>query len=444
MGNDSSKIDFDYILKRYLPDQNEKRFKEQLSEEIIREVNRKLKEDGIDGDSILVGSQSRGTELRNSDLDIFIRFSKAYSKEEMEKIGVNIGFDVLPDGVAKYAEHPYVSGKLQGVKIDIVPCYKVEMNSTIISSVDRTPLHTVYMRKVMDEKMRKESVLLKLFMKRQGIYGSELKTSGFSGYVCELIIREFKTFENFIEHVSSLRGRLIIGSREMTGRFNSPVVIIDPVDEQRNAAAAVNETNLSVLKVASKFYLNNPDQFYFTYDEYVDIEIKKARESYIAILRFERPDIIEDILFPQLDLARKSVINLCTSKGFHYLNSYVTLSSDYMDILIELEEGILAKFEKREGPPAENPNSVSFINKYRDSKMKRRGPYINNERVYFDIYREEVKFTKILRNNLDKLNFGHNINQIKSSMKIIDSWNRIKDEKTYEEFMKFSSPVLPP
>ena len=176
----------------------------------------------------------------------------------------------------------------------------------------------------------------------------------------------------------------------------------------------------------------------------MDIEIKKARESYIAILRFERPDIIEDILFPQLDLARKSVINLCTSKGFHYLNSYVTLSSDYMDILIELEEGILAKFEKREGPPAENPNSVSFINKYRDSKMKRRGPYINNERVYFDIYREEVKFTKILRNNLDKLNFGHNINQIKSSMKIIDSWNRIKDEKTYEEFMKFSSPVLPP
>lgn len=438
-----SKIDFNYIFNRYLPDPREREEKAVISRKIIGRIDERLRQMGIKADSILVGSQSRGTELKNSDLDIFIRFSKEYSKEEIEKIGLNIGFEIIPDGLAKYAEHPYVSGIIDGAKVDIVPCYKVEMNSGIISSVDRTPLHTIYMQKVMSEEMKREAVLLKLFMKRQGIYGSELKTSGFSGYVCELIILEFRSFQKFMEYVSNLRGNLFIGREELTSRFNSPVVIIDPVDEQRNAAAAVNETNLSVLKVASKFYINDPDIFFFTYDEEVNVDLDALEESYIAILRFPRPDIIDDILAPQLELARKNIVNLLISKGFHYINSYTSLNWENMDILIELEDGRLKKFEKREGPPAENSNSISFINKYSKSKLRRRGPYIESGRIYFDIYREETEFKEILIKNIGKLNLGHNINKLKSSMEVIDIWEKIKDQKIYMEYMSYMRPVLP-
>ncbi|MGP6207523.1 CCA tRNA nucleotidyltransferase [Cuniculiplasma sp. SKW3] len=438
-----SKIDFNYVLNRYLPSQREREEKKEISSIIIRRIDDRLQQMEIEADSILVGSQSRGTELKNSDLDIFIRFSKKYSREEIEKIGLNIGFEIIPDGLAKYAEHPYVSGLVNGIKVDIVPCYKVEMNSGIISSVDRTPLHTIYMQKVMSEEMKREAVLLKLFMKRQGIYGSELKTSGFSGYVCELIILEFKSFQKFMEYISNLKGNLIIGREKLTSRFNSPVVIIDPVDEQRNAAAAVNETNLSVLKVASKFYINDPDIFFFTYDQEVNIDFNAIEESYIAILRFPRPDIIDDILAPQLELAKKSIVNLLISKGFHYINSHILLNSENMDILIELEDGKLKKFEKREGPPAENSNSISFINKYSNSKLRRRGPYIESGRIYFDIYREETEFKEILMNNIGKLNLGHNINKLKDSIEIMDVWEKIKDQKSYKEYMSYRRPILP-
>lgn len=444
MGSIKTKVDFEYILNRYLPDDREKEEKRKISRSIIDKINKRLNEMGIDADSILVGSQSRGTELKNSDLDIFIRFSNDYSKEEIEKIGLNMGFEIIPDGMAKYAEHPYVSGKVNGIKVDIVPCYRVEMNNRIISSVDRTPLHTIYMQKAMSEEMKREAILLKLFMKRQGIYGSELKTSGFSGYVCELIILEFRSFQKFMEYVSCLKGNLTIGKENLTRRFNSPVVIIDPVDEQRNAAAAVNETNLSILKVASKFYVTEPSEFFFTYDEDISSDFRISKDSYIAILRFQKPDVIEDILAPQLELTRKSITNFSISKGFHCINSFTLLNSEKMDVLIELEEGKLNPFEKRMGPPAENSNSVSFINKYSRSGLRRRGPYVESGRIYFDIYRDETEFRKILTKNMDRLNFGHNINQLKQKMEIIDQWEKVRKQEIYIEYMKHARPVLPP
>ncbi len=175
---------FEGVISRYLPDPSEIDRKKGIARKLMGNLDSEIRKRGIKADTILVGSIARGTSLKNSDIDIFIRFSSDYSREELERHGLELGFSIFPKAVPRYAEHPYVSSILEDTKVDIVPCYRIEVNSGTISSVDRTPLHTIYMQGKLDESKIKEVVLLKLFLKRQGIYGSELRTEGFSGYVC--------------------------------------------------------------------------------------------------------------------------------------------------------------------------------------------------------------------------------------------------------------------
>ena len=84
----------------------------------------------------------------------------------------------------EYAEHPYVSGKIGKFSLDIVPCYGIENCEKIISAVDRTPLHNEFLVLSNSKKNLSNDVrLLKKFLKGISVYGSDLKTAGFSGYL---------------------------------------------------------------------------------------------------------------------------------------------------------------------------------------------------------------------------------------------------------------------
>ena len=87
----------------------------------------------------------------------------------------------------KYAEHPYINAYIDGVDVDLVPCYKVDSATTIQSAVDRTPFHTRYITDRING-LIDDVLLLKQFTKAGGIYGSDQMTEGFSGYLCELLL----------------------------------------------------------------------------------------------------------------------------------------------------------------------------------------------------------------------------------------------------------------
>ena len=59
---------------------------------------------------------------------------------------VYIGKELLTDTEESYAEHPYIRGYYKDYYIEIVPCYKIEKSSQKLSAVDRTPLHTDYVK----------------------------------------------------------------------------------------------------------------------------------------------------------------------------------------------------------------------------------------------------------------------------------------------------------
>ena len=92
-----------------------------------------------------------------------------------------------------YAEHPYIRGYYKNYKIEIVPCYKIEKASQKLSAVDRTPLHTQFIKENLKENQKKEVRLLKQFLIGIDWYGAEADVEGFSGYLCEILILTFKS-----------------------------------------------------------------------------------------------------------------------------------------------------------------------------------------------------------------------------------------------------------
>jgi tRNA nucleotidyltransferase (CCA-adding enzyme) len=224
-------IDFGPILRKYKPSEEQNRALKQTASEVMGRINAILEQKKIKAKSLLVGSVAKGTNLASGDIDLFVIFSKDYSSRDMERLGLMIGHEVLPEGREKYAEHPYVSGQLGDRKVDIVPCFEIDHGTRIISSVDRTPLHTDFVLKNLNAEGQDQVRLLKLFMKGIGVYGSEIKVSGFSGYVCELLVIKYGSMLKVLEAFALLKGKMRISLEEGDIRdFDAPIVIIDPTD----------------------------------------------------------------------------------------------------------------------------------------------------------------------------------------------------------------------
>ncbi|NPA22345.1 MAG: CCA tRNA nucleotidyltransferase [Candidatus Micrarchaeota archaeon] len=249
---------------------------------IFEEVREKLGED-----LKMYGSVAKGTNLKGDyDLDVF--FETEMGKKEAFEYILEKAKKVFDKVVVRYAEHPYVRIFYKGIWIDIVPLSKKEK-----SAVDRTPYHYRYVVSHLTEEQKDEVRLLKRFLKALGLYGAEIRVGGFSGYATELLIIHYGTFENTIKHMANWKFyKTIIDIEGNRSRdFQEPLVIVDPVDGNRNVAAAVELDTMAKAILYARKYLESPSEEFF-------FEKEKDPEPEFGIL-FSH-DVVEEQLFGQL------------------------------------------------------------------------------------------------------------------------------------------------
>ncbi len=412
-------IDFTAVLDKHKPTESQNNELKAIASSIIVKTEEVVRKLNVKARVLLVGSVAKGTNLASGDLDIFVVFKREYTPKELEKLGLKIGHEVIPDGREKYAEHPYVSGYIGERKIDIVPCFELSPNARIISSVDRTPLHTEYVLKNLSEFGRDQVRLLKLFMKTIGVYGSEIKVAGFSGYVCELLIIKFGSMMKVIEAFSSTKGAMkfdLQGTAEAE-KYDSPVVIIDPTDVTRNAAAAISEENFSRMKINSRLFLRNPEARYFSADREYGPEKFHNRGTAVRIFTLDKPDLIEDILFSQAVRFKNILIQILEEEGFSPIASEVDLS-EKIEVLVECKTDRLPGTKIHYGPPVDAANAMDFIKKWAGQSLL--GPYVCGNRLCTDVAVEKRDLEEVVRENLPKFNIGKNIDHLKEKMQIVD------------------------
>jgi len=187
----------------------------------------------------LGGSYAKGTWLpEKADIDIFVKFNKKTSEKDFRNIGTKIGFQSLKKykPYTRHAEHPFVEAIVDGTRVNIVPCYDVNKGEWQ-SATDRSIYHTKFMLQKLSDSMKGDVRILKKFLQHIEVYGAEIAKEGFSGYVAEALIFYFGSFEKTIKKISELKKGQVIG--KSTKKIDSYVVIIDPIDNNRNLGTAI-------------------------------------------------------------------------------------------------------------------------------------------------------------------------------------------------------------
>lgn len=251
-----------HILKRAekytIPSEKLQKLKDVIVEQSVKLVQKEAsKYSQVTGIEI-VGSYAKGTWLpKRADIDIFVKFHSDTSEKEFIEIGKKIGFTALKQfkPYVRYAEHPFVEAQIRDTKVNVVPCYDVQKGAWK-SSADRSPFHTKFMIKSLTDTMKNEVRLLKSFLKANDIYGAEIAKQGFSGYVAEVLVLNFGSLENVLKEISRLKAGQVIG--KTTKRFDTKIVIIDPIDENRNLGAAISNENIGRFVLTARSFLRKP------------------------------------------------------------------------------------------------------------------------------------------------------------------------------------------
>ncbi|MCX8172600.1 MAG: CCA tRNA nucleotidyltransferase [Archaeoglobaceae archaeon] len=354
-----------------------------------KEIRERLETLGLE--YLFVGSYARNTWIRNNlEMDVFVLFPPDFSKKDLEMIIIDIGKSVFEKFELRYAEHPYVHGEVCGIEVDLVPCYKIESVDKIISAVDRTPFHHEWLRDRVKGK-EDEIRLLKLFLKANSIYGAEYKVRGFSGYLCELLIVFYGSFLECLKRAVSWDRRTVIDLKRGEVRKGEVFFVVDPVDERRNVAANLSIDNLAKFVYLARSFLENPSlRFFIKEEKRVSVErvleAIQMRGTKIFVLEFEKPEIVEDNLYPQLERAGRKIYEMLKREGFMPLR-FTYFAEDKCYLLFECQVKELSKVMRKLGPVFEDyENTKSFISKERVFK-----PFIEGGRWWAFDFRKHTK-----------------------------------------------------
>ena len=232
---------------------------------------------------------------------------------------------------------------------------------------------------------------MKRFLKNIGIYGAELKTEGFSGYLCELLIAYYGSFKQLLKSAEQWKGQIVLdierhyGEHELAGRFLSPLVVVDPVDRSRNVSAVVSQTSVNRLIFASREFLKKPkEEFFFSERKPFSLqkakELLEARESTFLCLFFKTPDVVPDILWPQLKRAEKNIAKQLELDEFVLLgHAHWSDEENRCALLFEFSSCCLPAVRKAPGPPIFQPvDCENFVERHAKSPY---GIWIEGDRL---------------------------------------------------------------
>ncbi len=433
------------VLSRIKPKEEEKIRLQALAQSIIDRINDIGKEEGIQISAKLVGSSARGTWLSGErDLDIFIMFPPLVKRQHLEDKGLYIARKIAAESEGfeeRYAEHPYIHAVFSGFEVDLVPAFSVESASGIKSAVDRTPFHNSYVASRI-RGLEDEVLLLKQFMKGIEVYGSELRTHGFSGYLCELLIIHYGSFMNVLEAACSWMPGIIIDIEKCSSVVHTePMVMIDPTDPARNVASALSLDNLCIFIDKAFEFLNNPSETFFSeritepLDDNGFKRTMDARGTSLIAIEFNAPDVVEDVLFPQLRKMEESVGEMLERYDFRVYNSGVW-ADEKARVIFELESGELPHVKKHAGPQVWSGKHVSaFKSKYKDSNTFS-NVYIKNGRYMVEIPRKYTQAKKLIESEVTKCGLGKHVGlSIKKEYHVLED-DEILDIRD-EEFRRF-------
>jgi len=383
------------------------------------------------------GSYAKGTwTSEKPDIDIFVKFKKSTSEKKFKSISKKIGFNALKKfkPYTRYSEHPFVEAVIKNIKINIVPCYDVKAGEWK-SAADRSTFHTEFILENLSGPLKDDVRILKYFMSVNGIYGAEIAKQGFSGYVAEVLVYYFGSFTNVLKEIAKLKNDNAIGKPRK--KFDSTIIIIDPVDSNRNLGAAISTENVGKFILLSRAFINKPSIQFFR-NQRKKLSSKNILNN-MLVLKFQYKKSPDDTIAGQIRRAVNSLSSQMEIAGFKILrNSSLTLEKNQAVLLFLMDSLTISENQIHDGP---NVFEENFSRKFVSiNRKKSRIMWVGNNAKIMALQKRSHTNAKLFLNDLiqNHLNKSGIPNGIKSDIKNmkITTGNNIADKSIKEAILE--------
>lgn len=366
---------FSEIIKRIKPTVEEEKKLQTKVEEILKKINK-------DEKAVVGGSFAKGTWLSGThDIDIFVVF-------EDEKNISNKLERILKKNFRKieriHGSRDYFIVKEEKLNIEFIPVVKIKKAEEAKNVTDVSLLHVDWVKKKLTPKLADDVRLAKKFFRAQKVYGAETYIQGFSGYVVEILVIYYGSFLEFLKHALHWKRGILIDpsahGKEMEKHKGNALIVIDPVQASRNAAAAVSEERFNRLVKECRSFVQKPTEKSF---EEKSPELKDL-ERYDLIIEAEPLEGKADVVGTKMVKAFEEIEKRLKEEGFKVKEKdWDWTKRAYF--WLNVEKKVVEKKYKHFGPPLKMKEFVEqFKKKYKKMKiLEEKGQvYVLKERKY--------------------------------------------------------------
>lgn len=460
------------ILKEITPTQKQIDLIKNITEKLKDLLDKKAKELKIDYTKIEPQGSTgiKQTQLRNDfDIDLFIgldygQFKPKYrglSKSKLKKdskkdflelcnkwILQSLTLNEFQNPRLLYAEHPYVTldyilDNIK-IKIDIVLYFDLDLEyikkNGPITAVDRSPWHGCFVREELNPDQKNDVRLLKQFFKACYSYGdkSAVGKIGFIGYSAELLIYYFENLTNLFNNFNKLDknpldyyGRNKKELSKITHFQKDYLIIIDPIDKNRNVASAISERAYKYCNLKVSEFLKHPSPEFFKIKPIPEINLSNKEDpilSKIYLIELQNTDIkIHYTINRDKLYSLGDSIKANGEKEFSHVERfrkiifevYFEEEKNQYNLAIFCEKHNISKTYIRKGPPiTEETHAINFKKKNPDYFEKEGYLCIETIREFsnFSDFLKEFVKNKI-PDNLNVVNISTAFHTVSSSGK---------------------------
>lgn len=395
----------------------------QYEEEILSKASKiisRINQGMRNAEAVLGGSGAKGTWLKTFDADIFVKFDYQKFKDKSE---------TLSDMLEKFLKKSFRITRLHGSRdyfqikdgkftFEIVPILSIKKAEQAKNMTDVSPLHSTFVLR--HKKLIDDIRLTKQFFKASRVYGAESYIRGFSGYVCELLTIYYGSFPNCIKAASQWKEKEIIDIKNYyknknifieinKSKLTSPLIVIDPVQKDRNAAAALSREKFDILRSKAAEFLKSPSKDFFEISDLTEQEIQKQfGKNRLIILRAAPLKRKEDVAGAKMLKAFKHIGKKLAENGFGVVKSGLVWGKKNNALFYyALKEVKLSKTVEIPGPPLKIRHHVLLFKKAHKKIL------IKNKRIFALEKRKFTNAEDLVKNTLKAPNVGSNVNSIK-------------------------------
>ncbi len=310
------------ILKKIKPTVAETKKFQKVTAQVIKKIDSQFK----DAKAILGGSGAKDTWLSGShDVDIFVQFDFKKYKEESANLSTILEEKLnklFPKVEKLHGSRDYFQLKVQNYLFEIVPILKIEKANQAINITDISPLHAKWIKKY-SKKLGDDIRLSKKFCKSIGCYGAESHIGGFSGYVLEILTIHYGSFNNFLKAASMWEGKDIVDTGKYfkerkdifkninESKLRSPLIVVDPTDKSRNAAAALDMEKFLLFKQKASDFLQKPNTSLFEKEKITFLGLEKRTLHNTVFLEINplsgKNDVVGSKIFKVFQFLKKNL-----------------------------------------------------------------------------------------------------------------------------------------